>query len=70
MVKERTQTISAANDERCQVLPSKVIFNETVDYEVFRNNAECHYGQIGADYLFDSRQIHNASQSSSRVKED
>jgi hypothetical protein len=55
MVKERTRTISAVNDERRQVLPSKVIWDGTIDrFEVFRNNVEGHYGQIGAGYLFDS----------------
>jgi hypothetical protein len=55
MVKERTQTMSAVNDERRQVLPSKVIWDRTIDrFEVFRNNVEGHYGQIGAGYLFDS----------------
>jgi hypothetical protein len=29
MVKERTRTISAVNDESLQVLPSKVIWDET-----------------------------------------
>jgi hypothetical protein len=55
MVKERTPTMSAVNDERRQVLPSEVILNGTIDrFEVFRNNVEGHYGQIGAGYLFDS----------------
>jgi hypothetical protein len=55
MVKERTRTMSAVNDERRQVLPSKVIWDGTIDcFEVFRNNVEGHYGQIGAGYLFDS----------------
>jgi hypothetical protein len=55
MFKERTQTMSAVNDERCQVLPSKVIWDGTINrFEVFRNNVEGHYGQIGAGYLFDS----------------
>jgi hypothetical protein len=55
MVKERTRTISAENDERRQVLPSKVIWDGTIDrFEVFRNNVEGHYGQIGACCLFDS----------------
>jgi hypothetical protein len=55
MVKERTRTISIINDERRQVLPSKVIWDGTIDrFEVFRNNVEGHYGQIGAGYLFDS----------------
>jgi hypothetical protein len=50
MVKERTRAISAVNDERRQVLPSKFIWR----FGVFRNNVEGHYGQIGAGYLFDS----------------
>jgi hypothetical protein len=55
MVKERTRTMSAVNDERRQVLHSKVIWDGTIDrFEVFRNNVEGHYGQIGAGYLFDS----------------
>jgi hypothetical protein len=55
MVKERTRTISAVNDERRQVLPSKVIWDGIIDhFEVFRNNVEGHYGQIGAGYLFHS----------------
>jgi hypothetical protein len=55
MVKERTRTMSAVNDERRQVLTSKVIWDGTIGrFEVFRNNVEDHYGQIGAGYLFDS----------------
>jgi hypothetical protein len=56
MVKKLTRTMSAANDERRQVLPSKVIWDGTLDrFEVFRNNVEGHCGQIGAGYyLFDS----------------
>jgi hypothetical protein len=47
--------MSAVNNERRQVLPSKVIWDGTIDrFEVFRNNVEGHYGQIGAGYLFDS----------------
>jgi hypothetical protein len=46
------------NYESRHVLPSKVIWNiwdGTIDrFEVFRNNVEDHYGQIGAGYLFDS----------------
>jgi hypothetical protein len=41
MVKERTRKISAVNDERRQILPSKVIWNGTIDrFEVFRNNVD------------------------------
>jgi hypothetical protein len=55
MVNQRTRTMSAVNDERRQVLPSKFIWDGTIDrFEVFRNNLEGHYGQIGAGYLFDS----------------
>jgi hypothetical protein len=55
MVKERTRTMSALNDERLQILSSKVIWYGTIQrIEVFRNNVEGHYGQIGSGYLFDS----------------
>jgi hypothetical protein len=37
MVKERTRAMSALNDERRQVLPSKVIWDGTIDrFEVYR----------------------------------
>jgi hypothetical protein len=53
MVKERTRTMSAVNDKRRQeVLTSKFIWDGTTDhFEIFRNNVECHYGQIGAGYF-------------------
>jgi hypothetical protein len=52
--KRRTRAMSVVNDERCQFLPSRVIWDGTIDrFEVFRNNAEGHYGQIGSGYLFD-----------------
>jgi hypothetical protein len=55
MLKERTRTMSAVNDEKRQVLPPKVIWDRTINrFEVFRNNVEGHYGQIGAGYFFDS----------------
>jgi hypothetical protein len=55
IVKEKTWKMLSVNDERRQVLPSKVIWDGTIDrFEVFRNNVEDHYGQIGAGYLFDS----------------
>ena len=48
-IKGRSQAISAANDERRQVLPSRVIWDGSIDrFEVFGNNVEGHYGQIGA----------------------
>jgi hypothetical protein len=54
MVKERKRTMSAVNYKRRQVLPSKVIWHGAIDrFEVFRNNVEGHYGQIGTGYLFD-----------------
>jgi hypothetical protein len=47
--------VSAVNDERHQVLPSKVIWDGNIDrFVVFTNNVEGHYGQIDAGYLFDS----------------
>jgi hypothetical protein len=37
-----------------QALTTNVIWDGTIDrFEVFRNNVEGHYGQIGASYLFD-----------------
>jgi hypothetical protein len=55
MVKERTRAMSAVNYERRQLLPTKVIWDRTINrFEVFKNNVEGHYGQIGAGYLFDS----------------
>jgi hypothetical protein len=54
MVKKRTRTMSAVNDEGRQLLPSKVMWDGNTDrFEVFRNNIEGHYGHIGAGYLFD-----------------
>jgi hypothetical protein len=55
MIKGRSYTMSAANDKRRQVLPSRVIRDRSIDrFEVFRNSVEGHYGKIGAGYLFDS----------------
>jgi hypothetical protein len=55
MIEGRSQAISAANDERRQVLPSRVIWDASIDrFEVFRNSVEGHYGQVGAGYLFDT----------------
>ena len=55
MIKSRAHMLSAARDERRQVLPSRVIWDGNIDrFELFRNNVEGHYGQIGAGYLFDS----------------
>jgi hypothetical protein len=55
MVKERTRAMSAVNDESRQLLPSKVIWDGTIDrFEVFRNNVGDHDRQIGSGYLFDS----------------
>jgi hypothetical protein len=55
MIKGRSQAMSAEKDERRQVLPSRVIWDGSIDrFEVFRNKVEGHYGQIGPGYLFDS----------------
>jgi hypothetical protein len=41
IIKERTRAMSAVNDERRQILTSKVIWDGTIDcFEVFRNNDE------------------------------
>jgi hypothetical protein len=54
MINGRLQAISAANDERRQVLPSRVFWDESIDrFELFRNSVEGHYGQLGAGNLFD-----------------
>jgi hypothetical protein len=54
MIKGRTSAMSVVNDKRRQVLPSRVTWDGTIDrFEVFRNNAEGHYAQFGAGYLFD-----------------
>jgi hypothetical protein len=56
MIKGRSQGISAANDERRQVLPSRVIWDGSIGrFELFRNSVEGHYGQIGAGYLIDTK---------------
>jgi hypothetical protein len=53
IVKARTRTISALNDERRQVLSLKDIWHGTVVlFEIFRNNVEGHCGKIGAGYIF------------------
>jgi hypothetical protein len=55
MIKGRSQAISAANDKRRQILPSRVIWDGSIDrFELCRNSVEGHYGQIGAGYLFDT----------------
>jgi hypothetical protein len=55
MIKARTRAMSVVNDKRCQILPSRVICDGTIDRsEDFRSNVEGHYGKIGAGYLFDS----------------
>jgi hypothetical protein len=49
--------MSAVNDERRQVLPSKVIWDGTIDrFEVFRNNVEGHYWQISTGFYYSSFQ--------------
>jgi hypothetical protein len=43
--------MSAVNDERRQVLPSKVIWDGTIDlFVVYIKNIERHYGQICAGF--------------------
>jgi hypothetical protein len=55
MIKGSSQALSAANDERRQVLPSRVVWDRSIHrFELFRNSVEGHYGQIGAGYLFDT----------------
>jgi hypothetical protein len=55
MIRVRANTIATSNDERGQVLNPRIIWNERIDrFEIFRNNFEGHYGQIGSGYLFDS----------------
>jgi hypothetical protein len=55
MIKSRTHAISAADDERLQVLPAQVIWDGCIDrFEVIRNNVEANYRKIDAGYLFDS----------------
>jgi hypothetical protein len=55
MIKGRSQAISAASDERRQVLRSRVIWDGSIDRcELFRNSVSGHYGQISAGYLFDT----------------
>jgi hypothetical protein len=44
--KERTRTMSAVNDERRQLLPSKAIWDGTIDrFEVFRHIGNTLYDQ-------------------------
>ena len=55
MIKRRANAMSAANDERRQVLNPCVIWDGSIDrLEVFRNNVEGHNGQIYAGYLIDT----------------
>jgi hypothetical protein len=55
MIKGRANALSTANDERCQVSSSRVIWDGNIDqFEELRNKVEGHYGQIGAGILFDS----------------
>ena len=55
MIKGRSNAITTANDERLQVLNPCLVWDGSIDrFEIFRNNVEGHYGQIGAGNLFDS----------------
>jgi hypothetical protein len=54
MIKSRTHPASSTNDERRQVLPSRIIWDGNLDHlEGFRNKVEGYIGQIGAGFLFD-----------------
>jgi hypothetical protein len=54
IIKESANGMSAANNERLQVLIPCVIWGGNIDrFKVFRNNVDVHYGQNGAEYLFD-----------------
>jgi hypothetical protein len=45
IVKERTRIMSAANDDRRQVVPSKVIWDGTIDrFEIIKKNNGGHFG--------------------------
>jgi hypothetical protein len=53
-IKSRAVARAAVHDERRQVLNPRVIWDGSFDrFEVFWNNVEGHYGQIGAGYRFD-----------------
>jgi hypothetical protein len=53
MVKERTHTMSAVNEERRQVLTSNVIWDGTIDcFEVFRNYFEFRSHAIRLDQQY------------------
>jgi hypothetical protein len=54
MIKGRANVMSAANDERHQVLNPRIIWDGIDRFEVYRNNVEGHYGKIGSGYLFDT----------------
>jgi hypothetical protein len=55
MVNGRSQAISAANDERRQVLHTRVIWDGSIDrFEIITNSVEGHMGQIDAGNLFDT----------------
>ena len=51
MIRGRSRAISSVNEEKSQVLLSRMIWDEDLGrIEVFRNNAEGCYGQIGEGY--------------------
>jgi hypothetical protein len=55
MINRRETTISAANNERLQVLSTFVIWDGSIErFNVFRNGVEGHHGQFGAGYLFET----------------
>ena len=54
MIKGRAMARAASNDKRHQVHNPRVIWDGNIDgFEIFRNNLEVHYRQIGTGYLFD-----------------
>jgi hypothetical protein len=55
MIKGRKNAMSAANDERLQVLNPRIIWDGSIyRFEFFRNKVESHYGKNGAGYLSDT----------------
>jgi hypothetical protein len=52
MIKSRAHTSSSAKDERCQVLPSRVIWDGNIgQFEEFKNKVEEHYQNM-AQFIY------------------
>jgi hypothetical protein len=50
-IRQRSANNSPVNNERCHVISTTVNWDESIDrFEVFRNNAEGHYGQSATGY--------------------